>query len=65
MLAGGVLHLLRKRLHSRACFLHQLGAGLALVLVDVQQFLLKDLVRQDRLDFPNPIPVQVRLPRLF
>ena len=31
----------------------------------MQQFLLKDLVRQDRFDFPNPIPVQVRLPWRF
>ena len=65
MLAGGVLHLLCKRQHSRPRFPYQLVAGLTFVLVDVQQLLLKDLVRQDGLDFPNPIPVQVRLPRLF
>ena len=65
MLTDGVLHLLCKRQHGRARFPHQLVAGLAFVLIDVQQFLLKDLVGQDGLDFPNPIPVQVRLPRLF
>ena len=65
MLTGRVLHLLCKRQHSRPCFPYQLVAGLTFVLVDVQQFLPKDLVGQDRLDFPNPIPVQVRLPRLF
>ena len=65
MLAGGVLHFLCKRLHSRACFPHQFVAGLTFVLVDVQQLLLKDLVCQDGFDFPNPVPVQVRLPRLF
>ena len=65
MLTGGVLHLLCKCQHSRPCFPYQLVAGLTFVLVDVQQFLPKDLVGQDRLDFPNPIPVQVRLPRLF
>ena len=65
MLAGGVLHLLCKRQHGRACFPHQLVAGLAFVLIDVQQFLLKDLVRQDRFYFPDTFPVQVRLPRLF
>ena len=65
MLAGGVLHLPCKRQHSRTRFLHQLVAGLALVLVDVQQLLLKDLVRQDGFDFPDTFPVQVSLPRLF
>ena len=65
MLAGGVLHLLRKRQHGRACFPHQFVAGLTFVLVDVQQLLLKDLVRQDRFYFPDTFPVQVRLPRLF
>ena len=65
MLAGGVLHLLCKRQHSRPCFPYQLVAGLALVLVDVQQLLLKDLVGQDRFYFPDTFPVQVRLPRLF
>ena len=44
MLTGGVLHLLCKRQHGRARFPHQLVAGLAFVLIDVQQFLLKDLV---------------------
>ena len=31
----------------------------------MQQFLLKDLVCQDRFYFPDTFPVQVRLPRLF
>ena len=65
MLTGRVLHLLCKRQHGRPCFPYQLVAGLALVLVDVQQFLLKDLVGQDGLDLSYPVPVQVRLPRRF
>ena len=65
MLAGRVLHLLCKRQHSRACFPYQLVAGLAFVLVDMQQLLLKDLIRQGRLDLPDTVPVQVRLPRFF
>ena len=65
MLAGRVLHLLRKRQHGRACFPHQFVAGLTFVLVDVQQLLLEDLVGQDGLDLSYPVPVQVRLPRFF
>ena len=45
MLTGGVLHLLCKRQHGRACFPYQLVAGLTFVLIDVQQLLPKDLVR--------------------
>ena len=44
---------------------YQLVARLAFVLIDVQQLLLKNLVCQDGFDSPNPIPVQVSLPRLF
>ena len=38
---------------------------MALVLIDVQQLLLKDLVGQYGFYLPDTIPVQVRLPRLF
>ena len=43
--------------------MYQLVAGDTFLLVEMQQFLLEDLVRQCGLDLTDTISIQIRLPR--
>ena len=62
--AGHLPHGLRQFQHGFPCFHHQLVAGFAFLLVDVQQLLSEDLIGQRGPDLPYPIFGQVCLIRL-
>ena len=62
--AGHLPHGLRQFQHGFSRFHHQFVAGLAFLLVDMEQFLAEDLIGQRGLDLPYPIFGQVRLIRL-
>ena len=62
--AGHFPHGLRQFQHGFPRFRHQLIAGLAFLLVDMEQFLTEDLVGERGLDLPYPVFGQVRLIRL-
>ena len=61
--AGHFPHGLRQFQHGFPCFRHQFIAGLAFLLVDVQQLLSEDLVGERGLDLADTVFGQVRLIR--
>ena len=63
VLTHRLLHLPGQLQHNFPSLFHQLVPGDGLLFVDVEQFLLEDIVGELRLHLPDAIPIQVCLSR--